>query len=138
MSIIVRPAEGKDLAFVSQDGYVDAAVIERKISQGEVFVGEVDGAPAGYVRLEFLWSIQPYIALIRVLEPYRRRGVGKMLLSYLEQVLREAGHSALFSSSQADEPEPQTWHRHMGFQECGVIHGLNEDGVGEVFFRKAL
>ena len=46
--------------------------------------------------------------------------------------------SALYSSSQVDEPPPQAWHRHMGFQECGIIAGINEGGVGEVFFRKAL
>jgi hypothetical protein len=26
----------------------------------------------------------------------------------------------------------------LGFEECGVINGLNDGGVGEVFFRKAL
>jgi len=35
-----------------------------------------------------------------------------------------------------DEPEPQAWHRHMGFVECGIINGINENGIGEVFFRK--
>jgi len=44
----------------------------------------------------------------------------------------------LFSSSQANEPEPQAWHRHVGFEECGFIAGINEGGVGEVFFRKVL
>ena len=42
------------------------------------------------------------------------------------------------SSSQADEPEPQTWHRAIGFEECGIISGLNEGGIGEIFFRKKL
>lgn len=44
----------------------------------------------------------------------------------------------LLSSSQADEFEPQTWHRHMGFVECGRLEGINEGGVDEVFFRKQL
>jgi GNAT superfamily N-acetyltransferase len=98
----------------------------------------VDSSAAGYLRLEFLWSTQPYIALIRVVDPYRRRGVGRAMLRYVEGVLRSEGHSCLLSSSQVDEPEPQAWHRHMGFSECGIIHGLNEAGVGELFFRKQL
>lgn len=138
MAISVRRAEEDDVGFVSQDGYADHETVLRKIRQGEVFVAEVDGVPAGYTRIEFLWSVQPYVALIRVLEPYRRRGVGRALLDELERRLRERGHTVLFSSSQVDEPEPQAWHRHMGFQECGVIHGLNEGGVGELFFRKDL
>jgi hypothetical protein len=24
----------------------------------------------------------------------------------------------------------------MGFVECGIINGINENGIGEVFFRK--
>jgi GNAT superfamily N-acetyltransferase len=101
-----------------------------------VLVAELDGTPVGYLRIELLWSLQPYVALIRVLEGYRRRGVGRALLSHLEQSLKDAGQSQLFSSCQVDEPEPQAWHRHMGFSECGIISGLNEGGVGEVFFRK--
>ena len=76
-------------------------------------------------------------ALIQVLPEYRRQGVGKALLRFIEAFLRDAGHEALYSSSQADEPEPQAWHRYMGFEECGFIAGIN-DGVGEVFFRKSL
>lgn len=45
---------------------------------------------------------------------------------------------ALYSSSQVDEGEPQAWHRHMGFVECGILAGVNEGGVGEVFYQKAL
>ena len=138
MGIAVRAAEGRDLAFVSQDGYVDLTVVERKIGQNEVFVAELDGESAGYVRIEYLWSTQPYLSLIHVLKPQRRRGVGRALLAHVEHVLRDAGQSTLFSSSQVDESEPQAWHRHMGFSECGIINGLNEGGVGEVFFRKSL
>lgn len=138
MGIAVRAAEGRDLPFVSQDGYVDPNVVERKIRLNEVFVAESDGKSVGYARIEYLWSVQPYISLIHVLEPLRRRGVGRALLAHVESVLREAGHSTLFSSSQVDESEPQAWHRRMGFSECGIISGLNEGGVGEVFFRKPL
>ena len=138
MGIVVRAAEGRDLAFVGQDRYLDPTVVERKIGQNEVFVAELDGELAGYVRIEYLWSIQPYLSLIHVLKPQQRRGVGRALLAHIEQVLRDAGQSTLFSSSQLDEPEPQAWHRHMGFSECGIITGLNEGAVGEVFFRKSL
>lgn len=73
-----------------------------------------------------------------MLPEYQRRGVGKALLSYTEEFLREQGHKALYSSSQVDEMEPQAWHRHVGFEECGIIAGINEGGIGEVFFRKPL
>lgn len=136
--IAVRAATESDLGFVSQDGYLPAAVVKRKVRDSDVFVACRNGEPVGYLRLEWLWSKLPYIELIRVLEPHRRGGVGRTLLAHAEAEALGRGHSALYSSSQADEPEPQAWHRRMGFVECGLLAGLNEGGVGEVFFRKTL
>ena len=136
--IVVRAATENDFAFVSQDGYLPDAVVKRKVADGDAFVAFRDGQPVGYLRLEWLWSKLPYIELVWVLDPYRRAGVGRALLTCTEAEVASRGHATLLSSSQTDEPEPQAWHRRMGFEECGVLVGLNEGGVGEVFFRKAL
>ena len=94
MGISLRLAQDSDLGFVSQDGYTSEEVIQKKIEAGEVFVAEKDGASVGYLRLEYLWSSEPYISLIRVLESFRKQGVGRALLSYVEDTLRSNGHSA--------------------------------------------
>ena len=144
--IAIRFARLDDLDFAYQDGYISVEIMKQKIDAQvalnpdrieDIVIAEWNGKRVGYVRLEYLWSIVPYISLIRVLPEYQRQGVGKALLRFIETFLREAGHEALYSSSQADEPEPQAWHRYVGFAECGLIAGIN-DGVGEVFFRKNL
>ena len=144
--IVIRFARLDDLDFAYQDGYIPAKILKSKIEAQlalnpdrieDVVIAEWNGKRVGYVRLEYLWSIVPYVSLIQVLPEYRRQGAGKALLRFIETFLREAGHEALYSSSQADEPEPQAWHRHVGFAECGLIAGINH-GVGEVFFRKSL
>jgi len=76
--------------------------------------------------------------LIYALTEARRQGVGKAILSFLESYLVETRHDALYSSSQVNEPELQAWHRHIGFVECGIIAGMNEDGIGQLFFRKEM
>lgn len=136
--IAVRAATESDLGFVSQDGYLPEAVIKRKVRDGDVFVARRSNEPVGYLRLEWLWSRLPYIELIQVLEPHRRAGVGRALLAHAEAEAFGRGHSVLYSSSQVDEPEPQAWHRRMGFVECGLLAGVNEGGVGEVLFQKML
>ena len=135
---VVRLATLADLDFVAQDHYIPTGVVRRKIEQQEVIVAERRGSPVGYARLEYLWSRVPYIALIWVLPEHRRQGAGKAMLRFMKDYLRENGHQRLFSSSQVDEAEPQAWHRHVGFEECGLIGGINDGGVGEVFFRKRL
>ncbi len=136
--IRVRFAEQGDLTFVSQDQYIPNEVVARKIEAREVLIAELDGFPAGYLRLEYLWSLVPFISLITVAADFRRRGVGKALLDFCLATLSQDGHPWLYSSSQADESEPQAWHRHMGFQDCGLIAGINKGGVSELFFRKAV
>ncbi|HEY6242511.1 MAG TPA: GNAT family N-acetyltransferase [Pyrinomonadaceae bacterium] len=136
--IQVRIAVDDDLAFVGQDGYVASEVLRRKIAVGEVLIAESEGMAVGYLRLEFLWSSIPYIGLIRVSEGSRRQGVGRALVQFVEQQLLARGHSVLYSSSQANEPEPQAWHRTLGFKECGIIAGINRGDIGEIFFRKRL
>jgi GNAT superfamily N-acetyltransferase len=134
----VRLATVDDLPFVARDGYIPAEMVRRKVEAGEVVVAEWGGERVGYIRLEYLWSLVPYLALVTVLPECRRRGVGRAMLAYVEAMLQARGHEWLYSSSQADEPKPQAWHRHVGFEECGFIAGINAGGVGEVFFRRRL
>jgi len=133
----VRSAAIEDLAFVSQDGYLPREVVLQKIQHGECFVVLLDGELAGYLRLEFLWSLVPYITLIHVTDTFQKRGCSRKLLDFVIQQLQNEGFDVLYSSSQANEPEPQAWHRHMGFEECGMIGGINDGGIGEIFFRKS-
>lgn len=132
----VRLASQEDLKFLNGKGYLSQETLLRKIDQGEVFLLSLDHQPIGYLMLEFLWSAIPYIALIRIEEEHRKKGYSRLLLRFLEDHQYEKGHGVLYSSSQVNEPEPQSWHRHMGFTECGILNGINEGGIGEVFFRK--
>lgn len=138
MGVSVRFAVLSDLDFVSRDRFIPQEVVARKIELAEVIVAEKDGQLAGYLRLEYLWSLVPYVALIWVTPERRKQGIGRAMIAFAGEFLRQDGHDALYSSSQANEPAPQAWHRHVGFEECGIIAGINEGGIGEVFFRKCL
>jgi len=137
-SIHVRFAVPADSEWCAAHEHVPEQVITRKIPHNEIVIAERDGQRIGLLRLEYLWSMVPYIALIRVLERFQRQGTGRALLVFVEAYLRAQGHRVLMSSSQVDEAPPQAWHRHMGFVECGILAGINDGGIGEVFFRKEL
>jgi GNAT superfamily N-acetyltransferase len=139
LSADVRFADLRDLDFCIKSDFkhISESMIKRKMEEKAIILAEVDGKPVGYLRIEYLWLAVPYIGLIVVTEEYRRKGVGSAMVEFLEDYLAGKGHDLLYSSSQVDEPEPQTWHRKVGFEECGIIAGINE-GVGEVFFRKTI
>jgi GNAT superfamily N-acetyltransferase len=115
---------------------IPAPVVKSRIDNRCIAVAEIAGQAVGALQLEYLWGTRPYIAMIRVARDSQRRGVGRALLAFTESTLRTEHHHELLSSSQANEPEPQSWHRHVGFTECGVLRAINEGGVDEIFFRK--
>ncbi len=137
--VIVRFAGPEVLEWcVVEDVQVTEQVIRHKIINDEIIIAELDGQPIGYLRIEYLWSNIPYIGVIFVIDDYRNEGIGGKILAFLEDYLRSRGHDVLYSSSQVNEPEAQAWHRSVGFLESGIISGINEGGIGEVFFRKSL
>jgi N-acetylglutamate synthase-like GNAT family acetyltransferase len=135
----VRLAEADDIGwYEGEDRTIPPEAARRKVEAQEVFIVELAGRRAGHLRLDFLWSKFPFIALIRVLPELRRQGLGRVLLEFTEGRLRDAGHDTLYSSSQVNEPGAQAWHRRQGFEECGTLVGVNPGGIGEMFFRKRL
>ncbi|HEV2125852.1 MAG TPA: GNAT family N-acetyltransferase, partial [Chloroflexota bacterium] len=119
-----------------------AVVVRRMIERRQVVVAERESSPAGYAYFDYLSVVDPFLAMIWVFEEHRQRGVSRAILRFLEEYFRGRGHRVLYSSSRVDQPRPQAWHRHMGFEECGFMtgagSGLAHGGVGELYFRKPL
>lgn len=136
--ITVRLGQLEDLEECSHIDDLDKETLKRHFTSKSVFVAATRDEIVGYLRLEYLWSKVPFIALIQVCPKHLRQGIGQAVLGFLESFLREKGHLQLLSSAQVDEPSGQNWHRAMGFEECGILAGVNEAGIGEVFFRKVL
>lgn len=120
--------------------YIDPKKIQNKISQKEVIIALEGKKIIGLVKFSYLWATRPYLDLIWVDKAYRGKGIGKTLLSFLESYLRKGGYHYLFTSSEEDEKEPQTWHKRMRFKKCGKLDKINmpHDEVKEVFFYKRI
>ncbi|WP_276357675.1 GNAT family N-acetyltransferase [Cohnella caldifontis] len=139
MSITVRFGNIKDSNdVVNGDQHVPNHILTWKLQNQEIVLATDDEDVVGYLRLEFLWSKYPYIGLIKVHPDYRGQGLGKRLLQFVEEHLKKKGVKAIYSSSQVNENNPQEWHRKSGFKECGIINGINEGNIGELFFVKEL
>lgn len=139
MNPLVRLATPSDIPKLQAlDGWPKEHVWKHKIAGGEVIVLELAGEVIGLIRYELLWTTVPFMSLIVIEESHRGKGYSKLLLEFLKNHLREQGRVALLSSSQTDEPEPQNWHRHMGFKSNGIIENIMDDDVGEIVYRMML
>lgn len=135
----VRLAGTDDIcALRTLDGWPSLGAWRRLIGNAEVVVLEVEGTVVGMAHYAVLWTTVPFLSMIVLHPDHRGRGYSRMLLDYLGERLRAQGYVALLSSSQTDEPEPQAWHRHLGFASGGIIENIADEGIGEVVFRLEL
>ncbi|MBB6273883.1 N-acetylglutamate synthase-like GNAT family acetyltransferase [Pedobacter cryoconitis] len=120
------------------DKHINPKFLTWKLLNEEIFLALNKKEIIGYLRLEYIWTTHPFIGLIILKEEFRGKQIGKNMLEFLEEQLRLKGQKKLYSSSQANETAPQQWHIKMGFNACGIINGMNENEIGEVFFCKIL
>ena len=139
MDLKIRFAEINDLdSCVELDLHKNIDTIKNKISMKEVIVAESNNEVIGCLKIEYIWTHLPFISYIVIKNDFRASGVGKSMLTFLEEYLRNNWQDTLLSSTMTDALRPQKWHLKMGFVECGMLCGINDDGVGEIFFKKAL
>lgn len=139
MNLKIRFAEIKDLdSCVKLDLHKNIDTIKNKIAMKEVIVAENNNEVIGCLKIEYIWTHLPFISYIVIKNDFRASGIGKSMLTFLEEYLKNNGQDTLLSSTMTDAINPQKWHLKMGFVECGMLCGINDDGVGEIFFKKAL
>ena len=115
----------------------DEAWFERKLDRDELLVADADGI-VGYIMWTTIWRM-PWIEFVRVLTGNRRQGVGRALVSGLEDRLRAAGGWMLVSSSSGTDKDAIAWHRAIGFADGGRIEWrMWRDAPPEVLHYKEL
>jgi len=118
---MIRLATQDDLEFLDKyDPLLMHDVLVDKINRGEVYVAGNDDQLTGFARYDFLCDLDPFLTLIYVLEPYRRKGFGTQLMEYWEQQMKEKGHRFLITSTQSDE-DAQFFYRKQGYTDSGSI-----------------
>jgi len=137
-NVIISFATKPDNLFLKSNTQLPHRTLNQKLLNKEIIVAKSDRKSIGLLILDFLWNHIPFISLIWIDEKYRRLGVGRALLIFLENYLIENNNEPLISSSMENVKDVQAWHQHMGFKECGLISEINADNVGKVFFKKSL
>lgn len=129
----------QDMAWlVSVDHHVPEPWVRRCIEQREYLVARSNEHAVGVLRHSRFWGVIPFMDFIHVEPPLRGRGVGSMLFEAWEGAMRRERASMLMTSSMADEPKPQAWHRRNGFSPAGALNLQPHQTTPEVFFVKPL
>lgn len=139
MTIQIKFATSDDRnEILKYENYLEEKRLNQILENREILLAYDNEKNIGYLRYQLFWTRLPYVTLIFVNSEYRKKGVGKKLLEYLENHLRKLGYKRLLSSSTANEPNPNEWHQKVGFREVGKVSELNENKIGEIFYLKDL
>ncbi|QZN80646.1 GNAT family N-acetyltransferase [Stenotrophomonas sp. DR822] len=118
---------------VAADDPRRAVQIGQWLADGHMHVAELDDTLAGYRVQHRHFFGEAFIEMLMVTAPLRGNGVGSALL--LHATSCSAG-ARLFTSTNQSNAHMQRLLAAAGFQQCGIVHGLDE-GDPELIYRFA-
>ncbi|GAA1101555.1 hypothetical protein GCM10009581_38080 [Tsukamurella strandjordii] len=117
----VRAASTEDLPFlVENDQIARRSVLVEAIAAGRVIVAVYDDRPIGWLRWSVFRDVYPFIDVVEVLGPFRRRGIGRLLM---EAWTAEPARARCAGVMACADPE-STGYRFLwalGWQDCGAL-----------------
>lgn len=99
-----------------------------------MIVAEEEGRLLGYAVCDRSFFGRPFIRMVYVAAPSRRRGIGRALTQAVEV---PASARRIFTSTNASNTPMQSLLTSLGYTRCGEVHGLDE-GDPEVFYYRDL
>lgn len=103
----------------------------------EVYVAQIDDQVIGGVILEMYGSFTGYIKSICVSPFYRNKGVGRLLMEYVEErIFREKPN--VFLCVSGFNHEAQCFYEALGYSVVGVLDDYLVSGESEVLMRKTI
>ena len=130
----IRKATAADIVLLSvHERHISHEALLDAVSHNRIYIAEVDGEFAGWLRFGFFWDSIPFMNMLYLLDAYRGKGFGRALVEHWETEMLEMGHKRIMTSTQSDE-YAQHFYQHIGY---GVIGGfLMGDDPYEVILAK--
>jgi ribosomal protein S18 acetylase RimI-like enzyme len=133
--MIIRYAEITDFLWLKEhEKYISDKILKTKIETKEVYIVQEDKEIVGWLRYNLFWDNVPFMNKIFLLEEYRRKGIGRKLVNYWEEKMKEQDYQNVLTSTQSNE-EAQHFYRKMGYTEIGSIKYL-EEPLEIIFYKK--
>jgi len=90
--MVIRYAETADHLWLKQHDNISEEILKIKIGLKEIYVVQDGCELIGWLRYNLFWDSIPFINLIFFLEEHRRKGIGKKLVHFWENEMKEKGY----------------------------------------------
>jgi diamine N-acetyltransferase len=101
------------------------------------FLLMVYGEIGGVVCVRYPWLLGPYLELLALFDPHRRKGLGFEIVSWLEKEARPASQN-LWALVSAFNTKGRAFYQRLGFAELTPLTDLVKAGCDEILLRKRL
>lgn len=124
--ITVRKGSARDIDILHRcDTHISEEMLKDKIACRRILIAESGGEFAGWLRYGMFWDEMPFINMLYVLEKFRGKGIGTLLVTSWEQSMRSHGYSIFLTSTQAEE-SAQHFFRKQGYSDLGGFFPFGE------------
>ncbi len=115
----IRQAEEKDAAVISEwDKHISRQEIHNLIHLKRIYILELDGQFAGWLRYNLFWDNTPFMNMLYLLEEFRGKGYGKALVGFWETEMKKSGYDLVMTSTASDEYSQHFYNR-LGYKAIG-------------------
>jgi ribosomal protein S18 acetylase RimI-like enzyme len=130
-------ATDSDYGYIrDHDHHISESLIQVKIKGNEIYIlRNQDESNIGWMRYGYFWDNTPFLNMIWVDEQYRDKGVGKQVVLFWEDQMKQKGFKLVMTSTLANE-EAQHFYRKLGYRDAGCL--LLENEPLEIILTKKL
>lgn len=100
------------------DGHVSKDVLDKKLSDGEILIAQLDGVFLGHLRFSYFWDEIPFMNMLVVKEAFRGKGIGSLLVTFWEKEMKKRGFNKVMTSTLECE-SAQHFYRKLGYRDLG-------------------
>ena len=98
----------------------------------------VDGVAIGVISVRYPWLAGPYLGFLGLIPSSQGKGLGKILMDWLEDCTKIHAASNIFICVSAFNHEAQAFYKSCGFSKVADLDGLIVDQHAELLLRKRL
>lgn len=136
--VVIRPGDFLDIDLIMSfdqmvlPGMPRVKLIENWIGQRQAFVVEYEKKVVGYAALEYTFFSCGFLAMLYFDAAYRRRGLGGLLMQYVED---GCATQKLFTSTNQSNSSMRKLLTKRGFTPSGTVNNLDEGDAELLYFK---
>lgn len=94
--------------------------------------------PVGIISVRYPWLLGPYLGFLGIIPEAQGRGLGKVLMNWLEETAREHSARNVFICVSDFNQDAQAFYSSCGYDKVANLEGLIVDEYSELLLRKRL